>query len=88
MMEETIIKSHTWGKNRWKGGGGPSTGSGRHSCIATARLNPMMDDDYTLDVDDLDDEANVPTNTATPTIEMDGDGGENTTTDDITNTGV
>ena len=55
---------------------------------ATAWLNPMMDDDSTLDADDLDDEANDPTNTATPTIEMDGDGGENTTTDDITNTGV
>ena len=55
---------------------------------ATAWLNPTMDDDSTLDADDLDDEANVPTNTATPTIEMDGDGGENTTTDDITNTGV
>ena len=55
---------------------------------ATAWLNPTMDDDSTLDADDLDDEANDPTNTATPTIEMDGDGGENTTTDDITNTGV
>ena len=55
---------------------------------ATAWLNPMMGDDSTLDADDLDDEENVPTNTATPTIEMDGDGGENTTTDDITNTGV
>ena len=55
---------------------------------ATAWLNPTMDDDSTLDADDLDDESNIPTNTATPTIEMDGDGGENTTTDDITNTGV
>ena len=55
---------------------------------AAAWLNPTMDDDSTLDADDLDDEANDPTNTATPTIEMDGDGGENTTTDDITNTGV
>ena len=55
---------------------------------ATAWLNPTMDDDSTLDADDLDDEANVPTNTATPTIEIDGDGGENTTTDDITNTCV
>ena len=55
---------------------------------ASAWLNPTMDDDSTLDADNLDDEANDPTNTATPTIEMDGDGGENTTTDDITNTGV
>ena len=55
---------------------------------AAAWLNPTMDDDSTLDVDNLDDEANDPTNTATPTIEMDGDGGENTTTDDITNTGL
>ena len=55
---------------------------------AAAWLNPTMDDDSTLDADDLDDEANDPTNTATPMIEMDGDGGENTTTDDITNTGV
>ena len=55
---------------------------------ATAWLNPMMDDDSTLDADDLNDEANVPTNTATPMVEMDGDGGENTTSDDIMNTGV
>ena len=55
---------------------------------ATAWLNPMMDDDSTLDADDLDDEAHVPTTTATPMIEMDGEGGENTTTDEITNTGV
>ena len=55
---------------------------------ATAWLNPMMDDDSTLDADDLDDEAHVPTTTATPTIEMDEEGGENTTTDEITNTGV
>ena len=55
---------------------------------ATAWLNPMMDDDSTLDGDDLDDEAHVPTTTATPTIEMDGEGGENTTTDEIMNTGV
>ena len=47
-----------------------------------------MDEDSTLDADNLDDKANVPMNTATPTIEMDGDGGENTTTDDITNTSV
>ena len=47
-----------------------------------------MDDDSTLDVDDLDDAAHIPMTTATPTIEMDGEGGENTTTDEITNTGV
>ena len=55
---------------------------------ATAWLNPMMDDDSTLDVDDFDDDANVPMTTATPTVEMDGEGGENTTTDHIMNTGV
>ena len=48
----------------------------------------MMDDDSTLDADNLDDEAHVPKTTATPTIEMDGEGGENTTTDEIMNTGV
>ena len=41
-----------------------------------------------LDADDLDDEAHAPTTTATPMIEMDGEEGENTTTDEITNTGV
>ena len=55
---------------------------------ATASLNPMMDDDSSLDADDLDDEGHNPTTTATPTIEMDGEEGENTTTDEITNTGV
>ena len=55
---------------------------------ATAWLNATMDDDSSLDADDLDDEAHVPTTTATPMIEMDGEGGENTTTDEITNTGV
>ena len=55
---------------------------------ATAWLNPMMDDDSSLDADDLDDEAHVPTTTATPMVEMDGEGGENATTDEITNTGV
>ena len=53
---------------------------------ATAWLNPMMDDDSSLDADDLDDEAHVPTTTATPTIEMDGEEGENTTTDRIPST--
>ena len=38
---------------------------------ATPWLNPMMDDDSTLDADDLDDEENIHTNTATPTVEMD-----------------
>ena len=55
---------------------------------ATAWLNPTMDDDSTLDADDLDDEENIPTNTATPTVEMDGEGGENPPTDGITTTGV
>ena len=55
---------------------------------ATAWLNPMMDDDSTLDADDLDDEENIPMNTATPTVEMDGEGGENPPTDGITTTGV
>ena len=55
---------------------------------ASAWLNPTMDDDSTLDADDLDDEAHVPTTTATPMIEMDGEEGENTATDEIRNTGV
>ena len=55
---------------------------------ASAWLNPMMDDDSSLDSDNLDDEAHVPMTTATPTVEMDGEGGENATTDEITNTGV
>ena len=55
---------------------------------ATAWLNPTMDDNSSLDADDLDDEAHVPATTATPTIEMDGEEGENTTTGEITNTGV
>ena len=55
---------------------------------ASAWLNPMMDDDSHQDSDDLDDAAHVPTTTATPTVEMDGEGGENTMTDEIMNTGV
>ena len=55
---------------------------------ATVWLNPTMDDDSTLDAEDLDDEENIPTNTATPTVEMDGEGGENAPTDGITTTGV
>ena len=38
--------------------------------------------------DDLDDDVHVPTATATPMVEMDGEGGENATTDAIMNTGV
>ena len=48
----------------------------------------MMDDDSTLDADDLDDEENIPMNTATPTVEMDGEGGENAPTDGIMTTSV
>ena len=55
---------------------------------ASAWLNSTMDDDSSLDADNLDDEAHVPMTTATPTIEMDGEGGGNTTTDEIMNTGV
>ena len=55
---------------------------------ATAWLNATMDDDSTLDTDHSDDDAHFPTTTVTSTIEMDGKGGENTTTDEITNTGV
>ena len=75
------------GKNPWKGGGSfqwvldvtPT---------ANAWLNPMMDDDSDQDSDDSDDAAHVPMTTATPMVEMDGEGGENPTTDEITNTGV
>ena len=55
---------------------------------ANARLNPMMDDNSDQDSDNLDDDVHVPTTTATPTVEMDGEGGENATTDAIMNTGV
>ena len=55
---------------------------------ASAWLNPTMDDDSSLDADDLDDEAHVPMTTATPMVEMDGEGGENATTHEIMNTGV
>ena len=54
----------------------------------SAWLNPTMDDDSSQDSDDLDDAAHVPMTTATPTVEVDGEGGENATTDEITNTGV
>ena len=55
---------------------------------ANAWLNPMMDDDSDQDSDDLDDDVHVPMTTATPTVEMDGEEGENATTDAIMNTGV
>ena len=55
---------------------------------ASAWLNPTTDDNSSQDSDDLDDAAHVPTTTATPTVEMDGEGRENATTDEITNTGV
>ena len=55
---------------------------------ANASLNPMMDDNSNQDSDDLDDAAHVPMTTATPTVGMDGEEGENATTDEIMNTGV
>ena len=55
---------------------------------ANAWLNPMMDDKSGQDSDDEDDAVHVPMTTATPTVEMDGEGGENATTDEIMNTGV
>ena len=55
---------------------------------ADAWLNPTMDDNSTLDADDLGDEMLFPMTTATPTVEMDGEGGQNTPMDEITNTGV
>ena len=48
---------------------------------ANAWLNPMMEDDSNQDSDDSDDDAHVPTITATPMVEMDGEGGENAATD-------
>ena len=47
-----------------------------------------MDDDSNQDSDNLDDDVHVPMTTATPKVEMDGEEGENATTDEITNTGV
>ena len=55
---------------------------------ANASLNPMMEDDSDQDSDDSDDNAHVPNTTATPMVEMDGEGGENAATDAITNTGI
>ena len=79
-----IIKSRTWEKNPCKGGGSFQD----VTPAASAWLNPTMDDDSSQDSEDLDDAAHIPTATATPAVEMDGEGGENTTTDEITNTGV
>ena len=64
MMVEMIIKSCTWEKNPWKGGGllpwvlvfTPT---------ANAWLNPMMDDNSDQDSDKLDDDVHVPMTTAT-----------------------
>ena len=47
-----------------------------------------MEDDSDQDCDDSDDDVHVPMTTATPTVEMDGEGGENAATDAIMNTGV
>ena len=55
---------------------------------ANAWLNPTMDDDSDQDSNDLDDDVDVPMTTATPTVEMDGEEGENATTGEIMNTGV
>ena len=88
MMEETIIKSCTWEKNPCKGGVSFQGLVLDITPAASAWLNPMMDDDSSQDSKDLDDAAHIPTATATPTVEMNGEGGENTTTDEITNTGV
>ena len=55
---------------------------------ANAWLNPTMEDDSDQDSDDLDDDEHVPMTTATPTVQMDEEGGENAATDAITNTGV
>ena len=46
----------------------------------------MMDDDSNQDSDDLDDDVHVRSTTATPMVEMDGEGGENATTDATTKT--
>ena len=84
---KTIIKSRTWGKESMERRG-LLPGVLHITPAASAWLNPMMDDDSSQDSDNLDDAAHVPTTTATPTVEMDGEGGENATTDEITNTGV
>ena len=46
------------------------------------------DDDSDQDSDDSGDDMLFPTTTATATVEMDGEGEENATTDEIANTGV
>ena len=48
---------------------------------ANAWLNPTMDDDSNQDSDNVVDDMHVPMTTATPLVEMDGEGGQNTTTD-------
>ena len=55
---------------------------------ANAWLNPMMNDNSDQDSDDAGDDMLFPTTTATSTVEMDGEGGENAPTDETTNTGV
>ena len=55
---------------------------------ANASLNPMMEDDSNQDLDDSDDDVYFPMTTATPMVEMDGEGGENAATDANTNTGI
>ena len=55
---------------------------------ANAWLNPTMDDDSDQDSDDSGDEMLFPMSTATSTVAMDGEGGENAPTDGITTTGV
>ena len=55
---------------------------------ANAWLNPTMEDDSDQDSYDSDDDVHVPTTTGTPMVEMDGEGGENTATDAIMNTGI
>ena len=55
---------------------------------ADAWLNPTMEDNSDQDSDDSDDDVQVPMTTATPTVEMDGEGGENPATDAISNTGL
>ena len=55
---------------------------------ANAWLNPTMDDDSDQDSDDTGDDMLFPMTTATPTVEMDGEGGENAPTDGIMTTCV
>ena len=86
MMVEMITKSCTWEKNpgmEWA----PSTGIGRHS-YSQCVVESYDEDDSNQDSDNSDDDAHVPTTAATPMVEMDGEGGENTATDAIMNTGI